>query len=263
MKWIIVILFLGIAGIFLPDASAQAQNNDDEVLQLSGYVLASDSLVPIPDVHILNKKSRIGTTSDAKGFFQIPIHRNDTILLSAVGYESREFVLDPSSRSSNPLVTVKLISKTYVLKEVDVYALPTEEQFKENFLSLKLPEEPKLDIPGIKEPKLSKDVVFLPNGGVGVVGPFSAIYNKFSREGRELKKAQGLYAQESQKQRYDAKFNVQLVGRVTGLKDADLEEFMKYCKLPESVVLNAENEYELVLAINDCFKDYKQMKGMN
>jgi hypothetical protein len=54
-----------------------------------------------------------------------------------------------------------------------------------------------------------------------------------------------------------------VVQRVTGLKDEKLDEFMKYCKLNESLVLNAKNEYEIAIAINNCLKEYKEMKGMN
>jgi hypothetical protein len=239
------------------------QSAESKLLTLSGTVLSADSLTPVAGVHVLNNKSRIGATTDTKGYFTIAMHRNDTILFSAVGYEIYHFVLDADSKSNSPLVQIKLTPKIYELKEVDVHAIPTEDQFKKDFLSLKLPDEPELQLPQIKQPKLTDGVEYMPSGGVAVVGPFSAIYNKVSREAKEKKKVQALMAQEYKKKSYEAKFNKQLVQRVTGLKDQELEEFMKYCKLSEAMVLNAENEYEVVLAINNCFKEFKETKGLN
>lgn len=259
MKFIIYIALL-----FACIVSAKAQQAaDTPLIRLSGTVLSSDSLTPVPGVHVLNNKSKTGATTDEKGYFTIPMHRTDTILLSAVGYEIYRFVLDVNSKSASPMVQIKLTPKTYELKAVDVFATPTEEQFKKNFLALNLPEEPKLQLPQIKQPKLTEGVEYMPSGGVAVVGPISALHNKFSREAKEKKKMQSISAQEYKRKSYEAKFNKQLVAKVTGLKEQELEEFMKYCKLSESLVLNAENEYEIALAITHCYKEYKENKGMN
>lgn len=259
MKFLICIFLL--VACSLPVMAQQAA--DTQLIRLSGTVLSSDSLTPVPGVHVLNNKSKIGATTDEKGYFTISMHRSDTILFSAVGYEIYPFALDASSRSTSPLVQIKLTPRTYELEAVDVFAVPTEDQFKKNFLALDLPEEPKLQLPQIKQPKLTEGVEYMPSGGVAIVGPFSALHNKFSREAKERKKMQTITSQEYKRKSYEAKFNKQLVARVTGLKDQDLEEFMKYCKLSESLVLKAENEYEIAHAITNCYKEYKESKGMN
>lgn len=249
---------------FLATTVAVAQKADNkELIRLSGTILSSDSLTPVAGVHVLNNKSKVGATSNDGGYFTIPMHRTDTILFSAIGYETYQFVLEASSKSMSPLVQIKLVPKVYELKEVSVSDMPSEDQFKKDLLALKLPDEPDLDLPQIKQAKLTKGVEFGPNGGLVIPGPFSALHNKFSREAKERKKVQILQAQEFRNKSYHAKFNAQVVQRVTGLKDEQLDEFMKYCKLNESLVLNAKNEYEIALAINNCLKEYKEMKGMN
>lgn len=256
----IAILFFS----FLTTTIAVAQKADDEkLIRLSGTVLSNDSLTPVAGVHVLNNRSKLGATSNEGGYFTIPMHRTDTILFSAIGYETYQFVLETSSKSMSPLVTIKLVPKVYELKEVSVSDMPSEEQFKKDVLALKLPDEPDLDLPQIKQPKLTKGVEFGPNGGLVIPGPFSALHNKFSREAQERKKMQSLQVQEFKRKTYNARFNAQVVQRVTGLKDEQLDEFMKYCKLDESLVTNARNEYEIALAINNCLKEYKEMKGMN
>jgi hypothetical protein len=136
----LVLLLFGVWASSLP-ALAQ-QSAESKLITLSGTVLSADSLMPVSGVHVLNNKSRIGATTDDKGYFTIAMHRTDTILFSAVGYEIYHLVLDPDSRANSPLVEIKLEPKTYELKEVDVRAIPTEDQFKKDFLAIKLPDEP-------------------------------------------------------------------------------------------------------------------------
>ncbi|MBQ2907851.1 MAG: hypothetical protein IJE47_08820 [Bacteroidales bacterium] len=61
-------LLLISAIIFLCSATLHAQN---KYFPLKGKVLSSDSLSPIPDVHILSEISYYGTTSDFDGRFSM------------------------------------------------------------------------------------------------------------------------------------------------------------------------------------------------
>jgi hypothetical protein len=251
-----ILFFLACTPLF-------AQQPGTNKVQLSGYILNNEDLLPIPGVHILNNKSSIGAISDDKGYFTIAMNKTDTILFSSVGYETHTLVLDASSTSTNQLVQIKLSPKTYELQQVDVRAIPTEDQFKKDFLTLDLPDQPQLALPGVKGIKLADGIYNLPTGGIAISGPFSFFYNKFSQEARELKRANVVFNADARKKAYDAKFNAQIVHRVTGLKDKELEEFMKYCKLSEAQVLNAENEYAIVLAINDCYKSFVETRKNN
>jgi hypothetical protein len=240
-----------------------AQQKQVDKVKLSGYILNNEDLTPISGVHVLNNQSQIGAISDEKGYFTISMSRADTILFSAIGYQTHTLVLDASSTSATQLVQIKLSPKTYQLQEVDVRAIPTENTFKKDFLSLNLPDQPQLALPSVRGLKLAEGIYTIPTGGIAISGPFSFFYNKFSQEAREIKRANGVFSNEARKKAYEAKFNVQLVHRVTGLKDQELEEFMKYCKLSEAQVLNANNEYEIVLAINDCYKSFVETRKQN
>jgi hypothetical protein len=240
-----------------------AQQKVEDKVRLSGYILNNEDLLPIPGVHILNNKSQIGAISDDKGYFTLAMNHSDTILFSAVGYETHILVLDASSRVANSLVQIKLSPKTYQLQEVDVRAIPTEDKFKKDFLSLKLPDQPQLALPPVKGLNLAEGIYTIPTGGIAISGPFSFFYNKFSQEAREIKRANVVFKEDARKKIYDSKFNARIVQRVTGLKDQELEDFMKYCKLSEAQVLQANNDYEIVLAINDCYKSFMETRKQN
>ena len=64
MKYILILIF----SLFTLFASGQ-NKKEKEVVQFTGAIVESDSLQPMPFVHITIKNSRMGTISDYYGFF--------------------------------------------------------------------------------------------------------------------------------------------------------------------------------------------------
>jgi len=114
---------------------------EDNVIQLTGAIVESDSLRPMPFVHISVKNSRIGTISDYYGFFSFVAHKNDTILFSSVGYQRGEFIIPDTLSKLNYSIIQVIIKDTLILDEITIYPWPTREQFKQAFLALKLPDD--------------------------------------------------------------------------------------------------------------------------
>ena len=63
-----------------------AQNN---YFSLKGCIVSADSLVPIPQAHILSELSHFGTTSDFDGKFSIQTRRIDTLRISCIGFVTK------------------------------------------------------------------------------------------------------------------------------------------------------------------------------
>lgn len=61
-----------------------------DVVTVSGIVVDSAKLKPIPYVNVLVKKANRGTTTDQKGNFSITARPTDTIRFSFVGYKTLE-----------------------------------------------------------------------------------------------------------------------------------------------------------------------------
>jgi hypothetical protein len=53
------------------------------------------------------------------------------------------------------------------------------------------------------------------------------------------------------------KYNLDLVKRTTLLDDNKARELMKFCDIPNYFVLNS-NDYDIILAIKNCYKDFKE-----
>jgi hypothetical protein len=123
-------------------ASGQVQAQQKKrVIQLSGVILGEDSVSGLPGVHIYVPKAGRGTTSNAVGFFSMPVLTGDSIVVSYVGYEHQYYKV-PHDAPEYQTVIVPLVQDTTYLKEIVVYDFPTEEVFKEAVLALNVPVDP-------------------------------------------------------------------------------------------------------------------------
>jgi len=98
------------ASSFAPGAASQLYNN-----AISGRVV-DEKGQPIPGVSIIIKGTKTGVASDNNGNFRLnSTSQTNSIIVSAVGFESREFIA-----SKNDVVNVSLTPSTQNLSEVVV-----------------------------------------------------------------------------------------------------------------------------------------------
>ena len=135
---IILVLFSFPCSISAQIVEETAQN---ELIQFSGLMLTTDSLKPIPLAHIIVINSMRGTISDFSGYFSFVAKKCDTVEFSAVGYKTGRFII-PDTINNNRYSMIRVMSTdTIYLTETVIYPWPTKEQFKEAFLTLKIPDD--------------------------------------------------------------------------------------------------------------------------
>ena len=108
-----------------------------EIVQFSGLVVAGERAYGVPGVTIAVSHGRRGTTTNALGYFSIPVLAGDTTQISALGYRRRNYVVPPTPSASHSVI-IYLEADTLQLPTVDVTPFPTEALFKEAFLALDL-----------------------------------------------------------------------------------------------------------------------------
>lgn len=247
MKQIIFIIFLYFPIVTL------AQVADDSTISLSG-TLKDEQNQSVAYATITNLSTHTGVVSDAEGFFYIQFNRQDTLELSAIGYEKYQIYLGDTATANNYDLNIRLSEKTYQLENVTVFAYQDEEAFKKAILALDedvLPKEaPKVKVPGAYEgPRVDKRP--------SPVSPVSFIYDRFSKRARYEREARKAEQEYEYQKILSKKFNRDLVGKITGLTDQDLNKFMLFCHF-EDKFIERSNEYEIILAINQCYEDFLQ-----
>ncbi len=132
-------LVICLVTLFL-SSSAMAQN-DDDLVQFSGVVLTSDSLMGIPYSHIINLRNNRGTISNYKGFFSFVAAKGDTIRFSSVGFKTALYVIPLKLNQQKYSVIQMMTQDTIFLDETIIYPWPTKEEFGQAFLSLHIPDD--------------------------------------------------------------------------------------------------------------------------
>ena len=122
--------------------NAIAQNDSkEELIQFSGIIITGDSLNPAPFATIIVKNTLRGTTSDYFGYFSFVAQPLDTIVFSSIGFKKSEFIV-PDTLNENRYSLIQMLQNdTVMLDEAIVYPWPTQDQFKQAFLNLDIPDD--------------------------------------------------------------------------------------------------------------------------
>jgi hypothetical protein len=127
--------------LFFSPLFAFSQEGKKVYIQFSGVVVDGEDLQPVPYTNVIIKNTYRGTVCDFYGFFSIVAQRNDTIEFSSVGYKKVQFVIPDSLEEDRYSLIQMLFSDTIMLREAVIYPWPTKEQFKDAFLSLRIPDD--------------------------------------------------------------------------------------------------------------------------
>lgn len=118
-----------------------AQSIEKKLIQFSGVVVNIDSIKPIPFTSIMIKNARRGTISDFYGFFSFVAQENDVIEFTALGYKKSVFKI-PDNLTNNRYSLIQVMTvDTVTLPTAMIYPWPTNEQFKQAFIKLNIPDD--------------------------------------------------------------------------------------------------------------------------
>lgn len=133
----LVALFVFVSVFFSQQQTAKAQ----DLVQMSGLVLTSDSLMGVPYASVIIKGTGRGTITNYQGFFSLVAAKGDTLVFSSLGFDTDEYVVSDTITSYRFSIVQLLTTGTYYLDETVIFPWPTKEQFREAFLSLNIPDD--------------------------------------------------------------------------------------------------------------------------
>ena len=222
----------------------------DEPIRLSG-VIVNEAEEPLPFVTVTNLATQQGVVSNEEGFFYITFPAQDTLQLSAVNYEAYQLYFGDTAQATNYDLQIRLSERTYQLENVTVFAFKDEASFKRAVLALDdIPEEPeKIVVPGSFQGTPVKKKA-------SVASPLSFLYDRFSKRAKYERQVQQARQDAAYQKTLAKKYNRDMVGKITGLEDERLDEFMLYCQIKDEFI-ERSNEYDIILAINRCYRDFE------
>ncbi|WP_237717769.1 carboxypeptidase-like regulatory domain-containing protein [Pontibacter sp. BAB1700] len=120
------------------EAAAQGHKR---VVQLTGFVTIGDSLYGVAGVNVFVPKTSRGTQTNAYGFFSVPVLTGDSVVFSAIGYKKQYLKIPKNYQSQSYSIIMQMQEDPTQLPEVQVFPWPTERDFKEAVLAVKLPDD--------------------------------------------------------------------------------------------------------------------------
>ena len=125
---------------------------------------------PVPGVHVYIPEAGRGVTTNAVGFFSLPVLVGDSIVISSVGYKRQHYIV-PESAPEYWTIFVPMVEDVTYLKEIVIVPYPTEEVFKEAVLALNLPVDD-----GIDKKNLNAELLALILSTTPMDGPMNQKY---------------------------------------------------------------------------------------
>lgn len=120
---------------------AFSQTKGDKLIQFSGLVLTSDSLMGLPYAAVIIKGQGRGTMANHQGFFSLVAQIGDKVQFSAIGFRTEEIIIPDTLTKGKYSVIQLLTQDTVHLPTVLIYPWPTKDEFKRAFLSLHIPDD--------------------------------------------------------------------------------------------------------------------------
>ncbi len=153
------------------------QHEEPELVGLTGVLLSSDSLKPIPDAEVYSRENLFGTFTDSTGHFTVAIVLGDTLLFSSLGYSERMVAINDSILTMKSPVPFYMSLDTVLINEVVIHAFWDYRTFKQMIINMK-PRTHPFDVSKDleKNPLLYKN----PSTGFSTEGPVQALYDLFN-----------------------------------------------------------------------------------
>lgn len=208
-------------------------------IELKGQVQRDDSThFTIDQVLIVNKTNNTGTLSDIKGFYRIKVDSSSVLIVKKLGYLNdtiyvKRYWSEVKNGSIQKNIYLKLspvILPTFVLKYKYVSVDPVERRKEWAYV--------------------------LDRSHASAQSPITAIYQQFSKKGKELRKLEALYYEDEKRRYMDQRFSRFKAVILTGLAGEDLDAFLMSCR-PSYEIMLLYNDYDLYERIRLCYEEYK------
>ena len=206
----------------------------------------------IQNAHVINLSQKQGTITDINGIFRIIAAANDSVLITSIGYKHYRAKVPNEILNKILMINIVLIEDTITLKEAIIRRYPpTFQLFKKEFIALKLEDEKKLAIFDKIDEKQ-----FDSKGGISLPGPFSLLYNIFSKEAKSKRKLADLVQVDKIRGILYKKIPKEnLIKRYNFKNEIELIVFIDFCKIPEKMIVN-NSAYDILVYFNNCYAVY-------
>lgn len=204
---------------------------------IKGFIVEEDSNSVMPFVYVINKTTGNGTMSDNSGSFYLKTNISDTLLVSFVGYLKLKIPVAKLKANANGDVKIVMKRIMYNLGMVTINGFKIKPYEREKMQKV------------IRDSKMT--------AVNAMQSPITALYNQFSRHGKEQRKLAQIFEQVFIDEQVSTKLNPEILRKLTGDDNIDYERFRRYCfSLTDYYILNHDG-YDLYYKVMECYYRWK------
>lgn len=245
--WVSTTLFVFL-NLFLSSLQLFAQDVeevDPMPIKLKGQVLNLADESPVPYAFVVNLRTHSGVTTDEQGRFTMDMLNVDSLSVTSLGF-SKSTAHIPANYNEMNVLIIYAKPIRFALPEVNVHG----QQKKVNMDGV--PAAKKLDI----DPQLRGDAYNQkPPIIAAFLAPASFLQYHLSKSEREKRETRKAIISEKQWEIISQYYNKKLVMDLTGLNNAQADNFMIYIN-SKGLLNQMSNEYDVRNIIKEQYKIY-------
>lgn len=226
----------------LVESSLLTINGLAQTIKIKGKLIDAQNQYTINYAIIVDKRTNTGVVCEVDGTFEIPILKEDTILISSFGYGIKKVCFKDSIYRE--VYTINLSRISYNLQAVTVTPSRNLDEVKKELKKIQTPEADKL-----------KQYDGLWGGLNAMSHPLTYFYTMFSRMERSKRLVEELTNEDNRVELRKALFKTYMFDDYKTLSDRQLDEFIKFCNLSDYMIKNY-TEYELCVYIKKKYNQY-------
>ncbi len=239
-------------GVMLLMLLLALSSNAQQYVMIKGQVwdLTGEELV---GAHAYNITRHYGTFTDIEGIFFLVMNPGDSLRVSMIGYKPYTMKIPQRLSADSYKLDVTLIGDTIILKTAEIKPYPaTYAEFKREFMELRVPEEILFEKTNIPHIVYRSKYANPDGGGILLPGPFSLLYNAFSKEGKELKKMNSILAVNRLREQLLSIISKETLEKQYGIKtDDQIDELISRCGITSEFLQN-RSDYDIIIYISKC-----------
>jgi len=236
MRYWLLLLFFGVT-----------MNSLAQERAVEGIVYDKTTKERIAKVNILILRTRQSIFNTLQAEFRLKALPDDKLVFSKEGYFN-----DTLSIPTNNTLIIYLQSKAIPLRQVNIK--DTAQSPQKRYLALKS------EYSKAYGSNAYRDILSLsPGSGAGI--SIDALWNTFSREGRNAERLQETIERDYRESLIDYRFNKTLVASITGLTEPKLTDFMQKYRPSYYAVMN-DSQYDFIASIRTSFRRYTRNQNL-
>ena len=177
-----LLIFFCVSFFFFPPNHLKAQKLPDSIFIFTGRVISSDSLLAIPNTHVISKFNHWGAISNNEGIFKMYASKTDSLLITSVGFRPLIMRIEESMMREGGAYNILMDRDTISINEVVIRAFWDYQTFK-----LIISQMEPLDFDYSRIDFEENLMLSLPITGTGL-SPIQALYNRFNKNERLKRK---------------------------------------------------------------------------